>query len=585
MKIKLLYPDLQGPDYGASLLKARGIQNIQKFMEPDESCLQDWHNLDNIMKGISLIQICKQDGARVCLVVDCDVDGYTSAAIMYQYLMEFNPSINLSYYLHDGKAHGLEEHWNEFAMQNYDLLIIPDAGSNDSQHAQEISCPILVLDHHILEDDNVAPNMVIINNQTSVNYSNKSLSGAGVVYQFCRGIDEVYGTNYVTKYIDLAALGICGDMMSGLETENQYFWHKGFKNLQNYFIWCIARKQGYSITGKLHPTDDDIIEALNPISVAFYIVPLINAMIRVGTMDEKERMFIAFIDGHRMIPCNKRGAKGTLEEAAVESTRECVNARSHQNKTKDNAVAQVEQKIFKHDLLDNQILFIRLDDSDQYPSELNGLLANQLAQKYHHPTIIARLNDEGYIRGSARGLSNTELISFKDYLNSTGLFEYTAGHDNAFGISIKNADLDRLHELANHDLAQYDFGSGYYEVDFSRPALANDIDKIIESLDNYKQNWSQNNGEPLIYISGIHFSKKDVTLMGKNNSSVKIIKNGIAYVKFNATDMIDEINMSESDNLKMDVVGRGNLNFWNGSITPQIMVDHYEIHPDSILDF
>ena len=43
------------------------------------------------------------------------------------------------------------------------------------------------------------------------------------------------------------------------------------------------------------------------------------------------------------------------------------------------------------------------------------------------PTIIGRLNDEGYIRGSARGLSDSELTSFKDHLNSTGLFEYTAG--------------------------------------------------------------------------------------------------------------------------------------------------------------
>jgi single-stranded-DNA-specific exonuclease len=347
----------------------------------------------------------------------------------------------------------------------------------------------------------------------------------------------------------------------------------------------LARKQGYSITGKMNPTDSEIIEALTPISVAFYIVPLINAMIRVGTMEEKERMFIALIDGHKMIPCNKRGAKGTLEEAAVESTRECVNARNHQNKAKDDAVAKVEQKIFKHDLLNNQILFIRLDDSDQYPSELNGLLANQLAQKYHHPTIIARLNDEGYIRGSARGLSNSELISFKDYLNSTGLFEYTAGHDNAFGVSIKNVDLDRLHELANHDLAQYDFGSSYYEVDFSRPALSNDIEEIIYSLDKYKQNWSQNNGEPLIYVSGIHFSKNDVTIMGKNNNTVKIIKNGITYIKFNATDMIDEINMSVNDNLRMDIVGKTNLNFWGNYVTPQIIIDQYEIHEDSILDF
>lgn len=585
MKIKLLYPDIQGPDYGAELLKARGVEDVEKFRHPDETCLQNWQDLENITKGITLMKICQKEGAKIGLIVDCDVDGFTSGAIMYQYLLRFNPTINITYYIHDGKAHGLEEHWQDIANEHFDLLIIPDAGSNDSQYAKEISCPIIVLDHHLLEDEEVAPNMVIINNQTSPNYHNKSLSGAGVVYQFCRALDANYQYNCAHDYIDLAALGICGDMMSGLEIENQYFWHEGFSHIQNYFLLCLARKQAYSITGKMNAIDKDIIEALNPISVAFYIVPLINAMIRVGTMEEKVRMFEAFIDGHRMIPSKKRGAKGILEEIGVESARECGNARTHQNKFRDDAVAQLEQKIFKHDLLENRILFIRLDDTEQYPSELNGLLANQLAQKYHHPTIIARLNDEGYIRGSARGLSNTELLSFKDYLNSTGLFEYTAGHDNAFGISIKNADLTRLHELANEDLKSYDFGDSYYEVEFSRPALSNDIEDIITNLDGYKNTWGQNNDQPMIYVSGLHFMKKDVQIMGKNANTIKIVKNGVTYIKFFANELIDAINSFETDQLRLDIVGKPNLNVWGSYITPQIFIEQYELHEDSILDF
>ena len=67
------------------------------------------------------------------------------------------------------------------------------------------------------------------------------------------------------------------------------------------------------------------------------------------------------------------------------------------------------------------------DDDDNFPSVLNGLVAMQLSAKYKKPTIVARLNDEGYVRGSARGLNASELVSFKDFLNSTGLFEYTAG--------------------------------------------------------------------------------------------------------------------------------------------------------------
>lgn len=35
---------------------------------------------------------------------------------------------------------------------------------------------------------------------------------------------------------------------------------------------------------------------------------------------------MAFVDGDALVPCNKRGAKGTMERVSVESARECTNA-------------------------------------------------------------------------------------------------------------------------------------------------------------------------------------------------------------------------------------------------------------------
>ena len=376
MKIKLINKDIKS-NYGENLLISRGVKNVTSFLNPDKSALQDWRDLENIKEGVNLI-FALSATARIGIIVDCDVDGFTSASIIGQYLIRYLPNLEINYYIHDGKAHGLEEHWEDIRDMDFDLLIVPDAGSNDSEYAKEIKCPILVIDHHLVEEPISAPNMVVINNQLSPKYKNKDLSGAGMAYQFCRAMDFYFDKNFAEDYIDLAALGICGDMMSGLEVENQYIWRKGFSNIKNYFFWSIAQKQSYSITGKMNASDAELIESLNPTSVAFYIVPLINAMVRVGTEDEKARMLIAFLDGHRMIPCLKRGAKGTFEEAAVESTRECVNARTHQNKFKDEAVARLEQKIFKRDLLENQILFIRLEEDDQFPSELNGSIISAL---------------------------------------------------------------------------------------------------------------------------------------------------------------------------------------------------------------
>lgn len=581
MKVKLINENIN-TNYGENLLRARGVENVEKFLNPDESCLQSWEDLDNIKEGIDLI-LSLSNTSRIGIVVDCDVDGFTSATILYQYLHKFLPLSSFRFYIHEGKAHGLEEHWEEIRDENFDLVIVPDAGSNDKQYAEQIDSPILIIDHHLVEDTNFASNMTVINNQLSEKYKNKNLSGAGMAYQFCRAMDYYFSKDWADEYIDLAALGICADMMSGLEIENQYFWHKGFSNVKNPFFMALALKQAYSITGKATSTWGEITKSLTPISVAFYIVPLINAMVRIGTLEEKERMLIAFTDGHRMIPCNKRGAKGTLEEAAIESARECTNARTHQNKFKEEAVKRLEQKIFKLDLLENKILLIRLEEDDDFPSELNGLIAMQLSQKYKRPTIVARLNNQGYVRGSIRGLSNSELISFKDYLDSTGLFEYVMGHDNAAGCSILNKDLSVLHEKANEDLARYNFGENYYEVEFERQALAKDLPDLIEDLSHYNFVWSQQCGEPLIYVKDLHFNIEDVQIMGRNKDTIKIVKNGVAYMKFFAKEMIQEL--SKYDEIKMEVVGKANLNEWMGTTTPQIFIENYEIKEDKLVDF
>lgn len=580
MKVKLVAPAIKD-NYVKNLLRARGVENVEEFLNPTRDSLESWKNLENIEPAVTLINNLVT-GAHVGLVVDCDVDGFTSAAIIAQYLKGLYPAIEFTYYIHDGKAHGLEEHWEEISEQNFDLVIIPDAGSNDAEYATQLNCYVLVLDHHIA-DKAPSENMIVVNNQMSPNYKNKDFSGAGIAYQFCRALDDYFGRTEADKYIDLAALGVCGDMMSGLEVENQWLWKEGFSHIQNYFFMTIARKQAYSITGQVGANDDDIIAALNPISVAFYIVPLINAMIRVGTQEEKERMFHALLNGHEMIPCHKRGAKGTLEEAAVESVRECVNARAHQNKIKDTVVSKLEQKIFKHDLLENKILFIRLDDDDIFPAELNGLVCMQLSQRYKRPTIVARLNDQGYIRGSIRGLSNSEMGSFKSYLDSTGLFEYVQGHDNAAGCSLLASNLSRLHELANTQLAQYDFGDNYYEVDFWRSAYMDDLVALITDIANYKSIWSQHNDEPLIFIQDLHISMDEVQIMGKNKDTIKIVKNGVAYMKFFAKDMIEEL--KHYGTVRMDIVGRANMNYWNGISTPQIFIENYEILEDKLTDF
>lgn len=584
MKCKLVNKDIK-ENYTNELLMERGLspEELQYFLDvPDDSALQDPEGLDYIEQANhmfdKMINLSYQD--IICVVVDSDVDGFTSAAIFIQYFKKFNNEVHIKPILHTGKGHGLSDtidkilEIKETSDNTVRFVVLPDSSSNDYEYherlgAEGIEC--LVLDHHIVEPDtHFSDYAVIINNQLSPNYKNKDLCGAGVTWQFCRYEDECYGTNYADEFIDLAALGIVSDMMSMLSLENRYIVHTGFKNIQNYFFKALCEKQAFSMGGKV-----------TPITVAFYITPLINAMIRAGSMEEKERCFTAFIDGHQLVPSQKRGAKGTYEEVAIESARECTNARAKQNRVLDKVVEELEIKIAKHDLLSNKILFIRLDDED-FPPELNGLCAMKLAAKYQRPTIVARLNDEGEIKGSSRGLNESELTSFKNFMDESGFFTFTAGHDNACGIGIYDKNLSAFHEYANEKLANVDFGENWYEVNFERIAADQDIEQLIYNIAEHEDLWGQGNPEPLIHIRDINITSKDVQIMGKSADTVKIVKFGIAYMKFHAKQMLEDL--AKYDVIKLEVVGRANLNEWMGQYTPQIFISNYQIE-DGTLGF
>ena len=567
MKYRLVNENFK-TDYGKNLLMARGVEDVNLFLNPTEECLQPPENLNNIHEGATLLINVIDTNGRILIVVDSDTDGFTSASIIYQYIRRINPDIEIDYLLHEGKQHGLEDHINTIldSGKTYNLVILPDSSSNDIHYHEQlkgISLPCLVLDHH-LTDVEISSNAVVVNNQLSPNYSNKELTGAGVVYQFCRYLDKILNNNFADDYVDLAALGVIGDMGSMLTLENRYLAVKGLSNVKNFLFKSILDKQEYSTGGKI-----------NPISVAFYVVPLINAMIRVGTMEEKTRLFEAFIDGTKKIPSNKRGAKGVLEYAAIESVRECTNARTRQNKILDDAVGRLEAKVFKHDLLENKILFVRLDDDDEFPAVLNGLCAMKLAAKFKKPTIVARLNDEGYIRGSARAVSNSPLPNLKSFFTDSGFFEYAMGHEGAHGISISNRRLSDFHTWANKELADVNFGEGVYDVNLVRAAADKDIEDIVFDLSKYENTWGQNNPEALIYIHDLNITRNDYQIMGKNQDTLKITKFGVSYMKFHAKELIEQL--EQMDEIKINLIGKPNVNEWMGRKSAQMFIEAYEL--------
>ena len=562
MKIKLVNDNITS-DYTKNLLRSRGVDNVDEFLLPSEKNLQSWEDLDNIKLGVDLVKNTINDKKPYAILIDPDNDGFTSFAILYQYLKRLNPEKEIEYFVHSAKQHGLEDTYQVFQDKEYSVVFLPDSSSNDGVFAKEINAPICVIDHHEI-DNEPSDNMIVINNQSSAKYKNKYLSGAGMVWQFCRAMDYYFGHEWAYDYTDLAAVGICGDAMSGLEIENQYIWSYGFSHINNFFLKTLIDKQNFSMKGIVNPT-----------TVAFYISPLLNAVTRVGTTEEKLHMAEAFINGEKLIPSNKKGHKGELVALAAEATRECVNAKSRQARILDNIEEKIDIKINKKDLLINKVLFVELDDDDDFPSTLNGLLATRLTNKYSRPAIVARANDDGYIRGSARAIKTENMDSFKQYLEESEMFEYVLGHPLAFGCSISSYNLDKFFSYSNDSLKDVELGEKCYSVNFIRDAMDNDIDNLIRDVGEYGYIWSNQNDEPTLYIDNIILSTNEIQIIGTNRDTVKFIKNGITYIKFKANELIDEL--SGMKDIIMKIVGRCNINEWNGIKNSQIIIDDYEI--------
>ena len=87
----------------------------------------------------------------------------------------------------------------------------------------------------------------------------------------------------------------------------------------------------------------------------------------------------------------------------------------------------------------------------------------------------------------------------------------------------------------------------------------------------------------MIYVKDLHFKQSDIQIMGKNKDTIKIVKNGVAYMKFFAKDMIEEL--KQYGEIKMEVVGKAHMNYWMGTTTPQIFIENYEIKEDKLIDF
>lgn len=587
MKVTLIAEPDKRLDVKTQILLNRGIP-------PQEINAYITHTTEDISEPAAFGEEILKRGARMLLshisanddalvVVDADCDGFTSSALLINYLHLLFPAYvenHVKWFIHSGKQHGLSD-CLDIAMK-YNFIICPDSSSNDLDYHKtlfEAKKDVLVLDHH--EADGVNPlnyeYACIINNQLC-NYPNKELSGVGVTWQFCRYIDEISGKTYATQFYDLVALGLMADMMSMTSIESKELMFLGFqsKNLKNPFIYEMSEKNSYGLSKADYKPSHNSSLQITPMGAAFFIAPLVNATVRSGTLEEKQLLFESMLvyKAFEQIPSTKRGHKlGETERLVDQAVRTCTNVKNRQTRLRDAGVSHLEDLIIENHMLEHKVLLFLLEPNEVDKGIL-GLVANEFMSKYQRPCLmltktIDNETGEVFYQGSGRGYGKE--MDFRKICEDAGA-RYAQGHAGAFGTCIEASGISELVAATDEILKDLSSEPSYF-VDYIWDVSEIDGDKILNIAD-MNDYWGKDLDRSLVCIKNIKVTKDNFKVMKSNTLKYELPVADI--IQFAGTD--EQIEKFTSGNIiTINAVCKCCKNEWNWTINPQLQMIDYEI--------
>ena len=564
------------------ILNFYGIKNVDAFLKPtlDDSVIEDPLLFDNIEKACNIIIDGLKNKKKFALIIDCDADGFTSSSVMYRYLKQLDSEVEITPYFHEKKVHGLQEHYKQIGETDCDIVLVPDAGSSDIKEAEylyNLNKQVVVLDHHQVEEDIYTSSpAIIVNNQASKRVTDKSLTGVGVVYKFCKLLDTKLAIDYADDYLPEVAIGMIADRTDLCNSkQSRYYVFKALTTMykrecKSTFINMLLDAQSYTMNNKVTLT-----------TVAFYICPLINSLIRLGTMEQKEILFSAMCDSKGTIKRKIRG-KGeqdiTVQEYAI---KDCQSLHRKQAKlTEEECILLYEQ--IAHCQLDKLPMLIV--NADSVDGSMTGLIANKLVSTYKKPVFLMRKKGNS-LYGSARNFDKFGIVNLKQWCTDSGLFTVAQGHVNAFGVVIDSNNINELFAL----ISQLKVDAYVHSVfgEYNASSLSGEI---IKSIGSYDYIWGSGINPPLFTVKGMSINKYNINLKGSKQNIIEFQFKNITVTKMARYSLEEEYNNilkiaeQSNDNVEFDLICTFNIDYKNDK-APKVCVEEWVYRPSSSTQF
>jgi len=395
------------------------LNHIETFKLSDR--LHDPYLLPDMEKGVKRIMQAIEQGEKIVIFGDYDVDGITSTALMVHFFKRINHPIRYFVPNREKDGYGLRpDGVDQVVSLGGKLIITVDNGitSGDAiNYAREKGIDVVVTDHHLQEGELPDAVAVINPNRTDSEYPFKTICGVTVAFKLAYALakelmaEDEYKT-FLMNQLDLVAIGTIADVMP-LRDENFAFVKFGLKVLSN------TRKPGLIELKRISGVKG---KTITPISVGYFLAPRLNA---AGRMEEAS------------ISIELLTTDSQEQAAQIAAELDMLNRR-RQNLQSDYLENALNNLAIK-DMPADKVIFVENED---WQAGLIGLVSGKLKEMYSRPAFVFTRDEQGNFVGSARSIEafhvTNSLTKFSKYFLSYG------GHHKAAGLTVRAEEFSQF---------------------------------------------------------------------------------------------------------------------------------------------
>lgn len=542
--------------FESKLLVLRGIDNYQKAREFFKPNAGDIHNpflMKDMQNAVDRIATAIENGEKILVYGDYDVDGTTAVAVMYLYLSKIVEKKYLDFYIPDrnSEGYGISTEGIDFAKENdFSLIIALDCGIkaiDKIEYAKSLGIDFIICDHHLPGEKIPDAAAVLDPKRADCRYPFKELSGCGVGFKLCQGLNTYYKIPEAELFelTDLLAISIAADIVS-MTGENRVLAKQGLKILRK------TRNLGLRLL-----VPEDKLSNFDISNIVFEIAPKINAAGRISHGKAAVELMISdnLKHAHQIVD-NILNLNDSRREMDLSSTTE--------------ALLQVE----KTGQTQN---FTTVVYGPDWNKGVIGIVASRLTETYYKPTLVFTDGNNGEMVASARSVADFDVHDALEICSD--LFLKFGGHPAAAGLSMSKENFEKFREKFEHVVAQK------IQEHQKEPSITIDSEVSIDDLNKDFMNFHRklapfgpHNMKPILVLKNQKVAGY-VKKMGKDNAHVKFYirqestGRNIECVGFKLGKFTDDFR-----DKNFDIAFTVEENHWKGNVTYYLNIKDVQFH-------